>query len=260
METAEYDVNITMDEEETSASPVRTEKGGKRLKKTSSSGSFLKVLLFLLSLAIVVAAAYIVMTKVVPIVQGHFGTKEPSSQTSDGEEGQQTTATGQDDEKELGFRLLQTKATLTTQGETKQLEVVFDSEEKQSSLTWSSSNAEIVKVAQDGKLTAVAPGNATVTATRADGTKAQCEVQCIWDESVGNTNITLNRDDFTLRKGESFKMQAIGTDETPVWSVSDPKIASISEDGLVKYVAKGDTTVTATVGGQTLTCIVRCSR
>lgn len=259
-ETTDYDMTIKeMEMDETDMPPVRSEKGGKRLKKESGSGVFVKILLFLLSLAIVVAAAYIVITKVVPIVQNRFGTEEPNSQTSNGEQNQTTDPVVEPEEEKTEFRLLQTKATLTTQGETKQLEVVFEPEEEQSDLTWSSSNDEVVKVDQNGKLTAVAPGTAIVTATKEDGMKAQCEVQCIWDDSAENVNITLNRVDFTLKKGESFKMQVIGTEETPIWSVKDPKIATISESGVVKYVAKGDTTITATVGNQTLTCIVRCS-
>jgi uncharacterized protein YjdB len=250
---------MQMDDAETFREPVQSEKGGKRLKKQSGSGIFVRLVLFLVSLAIVVTAAYIIITKVVPIVQSHFGKSEPSSQTSDnGQSEPASTNTGTEEDK-TGFRLLDVKATLTAQGETKQLQAVFESEDKPGSLTWSSSDTKVVSVDQDGKLTALAPGTAIVTAIREDGVKAQCDVQCIWDNSAKNTNLSLNRTDFTLEKGKSFTMQVIGTEETPVWNSKDTKVATVSESGVVKYVAKGQTTITATVGDQTLTCIVRCS-
>ena len=50
-----------------------------------------------------------------------------------------------------------------------------------------------------------------------------------------------------------------GTSSNPTWSISDSSVATISGDGTVTAVSKGTTTVTATVDGQTLKCIVRCS-
>ena len=35
--------------------------------------------------------------------------------------------------------------------------------------------------------------------------------------------------------------------------------ATVSGDGTVKHVGKGQTTLTCTVDGKTLTCIVRCN-
>lgn len=259
-EPAEYDVNMNqMDDSEPFHTPVRSEKGGKRLKKQSGSGIVLRLILFLISLAIVAAAAYIVVTKVVPIVQSHFGKNEPSSQASNSEQEQSSTANGETEDKKTEFRLLELKVTLTTQGETKQMQAVYESPDEQGALTWSSSNSEVVTVDRDGKLTAVAPGNAVITATGEDGMKAQCEVQCIWDNNVINANLSLNRTDFTLEKGKSFTMQVIGTEETPTWSIKDSKVATISDTGVVKHVATGKTTITATVGDQTLTCVVRCN-
>lgn len=47
--------------------------------------------------------------------------------------------------------------------------------------TWSSSNEGVVTVAASGKLTAVAPGKATVTLTEATGGSASCEVEVLPD-------------------------------------------------------------------------------
>ena len=44
---------------------------------------------------------------------------------------------------------------------------------------WSSDNTSVVTVADDGTVTAVDKGTATVTA-EVDGKKLNCEVRCIW--------------------------------------------------------------------------------
>ena len=43
-------------------------------------------------------------------------------------------------------------------------------------VTWSSSNEKVVRVGQDGTLTATGRGSATVTATAGDGSTASCRV------------------------------------------------------------------------------------
>jgi hypothetical protein len=249
VETADYDTEVSFPlESEPSRSPAP--KGGKRLQK-KRGGGFGRIILFFLSLAIIVAAVYIVVTKVVPIVESRFGTGIFTAQGA----GQDANGA---EETEAKFRLLDTKVTLAAAGETKQLEAVYEPMDQLGTLTWSSDHTDIVVVSSQGKLTAVSPGTALVTATREDGTTAQCEVQCVWNYDEVNTDIQLNRDDFTLRKGDTHLMKVIGTEETPVWSIEDTNVATISDSGLVKYVGDGITKITAQVGGQTLTCILRC--
>lgn len=256
MEVVEYNIEDNWSDPSETMSQTGKIKAGKRLKKEKKGGG-MKVLMFFISLAIVVAAAYIVVTKVVPLVQTYLGDKEGTSQ------GTNVDPTNPDAGKNqivapTGFRLLDVNVTLTTAGETKQLEAVVDSEKTTETLTWSSSDSEIVDVSNEGKLTAVSPGTAIITVTRENGDKAQCEVQCIWEAGASNANLLLNKDDYTLRKGETFTMKVIGTEETPQWSIENPKVATISEKGVVKPVGNGNTIITAQVAGQTLTCIVRC--
>ena len=75
--------------------------------------------------------------------------------------------------------------------------------------------------------------------------------------TVDVSGAKLNREDFTLNAGESFQMSVTGTAASPVWSVKDTAVASVSESGLVKGVSAGDTSVYAKVGERTLECIVR---
>ncbi len=115
-------------------------------------------------------------------------------------------------------------------------------------------------------VTAVGGGMATITVT--DGfTKAECIVRVRGAAATGNENTNtgttpsgsakLNREDMTLSKGESWQMKVSGTSSSVTWSIADTSVATISGDGVVKGIATGTTTLTATVDGQTLKCIVR---
>ena len=53
-------------------------------------------------------------------------------------------------------------------------------------------------------------------------------------------------------------MKVSGTSSAPSWSIGDTSVATVSSDGTVTAVGEGNTTLTCTVDGQTLTCIVRC--
>jgi len=227
-------------------------RGGKRLQKRRG-GAWGRALLVFLSLAIVAAAIYIVVTKVAPLIQARFG-GEDSTQTGDGQTNPETPI-----DSTTIFRLSDTKVTMAQAGETKQLSAVYKGEGELGNLRWESNDPQTVAVSMDGKLTALKPGDVTISAVREDGSKAECQVSCIWDANALPSNLALNHNDFTIGVGDpSVTMKVIGTTETPTWSVKDQGIATISEAGVVKYVAKGKTIITATIGGQTLTCVVYC--
>lgn len=78
------------------------------------------------------------------------------------------------------------------------------------------------------------------------------------DPDVDVSNAKLNRTDFTLSgKGATFQMEVSGTEATPVWSIENENVATVSDTGLITTVANGDTTVFAQVGARKLECIVR---
>ena len=63
--------------------------------------------------------------------------------------------------------------------------------------------------------------------------------------------------DCTVRLGESIRLIVTGTDAGVTWTTKNAAIATISADGTVTPVSEGMTTATATVGGTTLSCILR---
>ena len=101
-----------------------------------------------------------------------------------------------------------------------------------------------------------------------DGTTQTCTVRCSFtnpgsgsssSSSTSSGSLSLSRTDFTLQKaGEKYQLKVSGTSSTPTWHIGNTSVATISGDGTVTAVGRGNTTVTCTVDGQTLECIVRC--
>ena len=135
-------------------------------------------------------------------------------------------------------------------------------------IVWSSSNPEIASV-EGGAVTGKAGGAVTITATSGEET-ATCKVKVEGEAWVdpNASSYRLSKDDFTLSPSETtwqMKMkrsadgewEIVGPDEGVAWASNNTSVATISETGLITRVGRGNTTVTATVGGTTLECIVR---
>lgn len=158
----------------------------------------------------------------------------------------------------VSFALNRVDFTLRRVGETFQMQAFFTPADSAAAIIWKSSDPKAATVSETGLVTAVAPGTVTITA-QAEGLAAQsCIVRCNFPVG-GGANLALNRRDFTLRRaGETWKLVVSGAESKPVWSVSNPGVATVAGDGTVTAVAPGVTTVTATVDGVSLRCTVRC--
>ncbi len=125
-------------------------------------------------------------------------------------------------------------------------------------ISWSSSNSEIVSVDDKGVITAVAEGDATVTVTSNDGGKsASCAVKVL-HQPVAVKGIRIDEgSSLRIKPEEEKQLHCIITpsdasDKTVTWSSSEPAIVSVSENGTVKAVAdsgKADITVKTKDGG-----------
>lgn len=117
------------------------------------------------------------------------------------------------------------------------------------SVTWSSSDDNIVTVDENGVVTAVAPGEAEITVTTADGGFTDsCHVRVY--QPVQSIEITCG--DIEVKKGKTAEVTwllktANATDYECVWSSSDESVATVDERGVVTGVKKGEATVTLTV-------------
>ncbi len=115
---------------------------------------------------------------------------------------------------------------------------------------WTSSNPDVATVAEDGTVTAIAPGNTTITATSNDGGKtASCEVsvakRIIHVESVtlsGETSVTAGDTvtfTYTITPSDA-------TVQDVKWSSSDESVIKVDADGTAVVLKNGVATITVT--------------
>jgi uncharacterized protein YjdB len=122
------------------------------------------------------------------------------------------------------------------------------------SVQWSSSNASVVKV-DKGKVTALKSGTATITATA-----GSCSAECIITVPVETESISLDRTELSIALGETATLTATitpadATDKAITWTSSNPDIASV-ENGTVKALKAGTTTITAECADKKAECII----
>lgn len=142
--------------------------------------------------------------------------------------------------------------TRITQGETTTLSVSFypanTTDDK--TVIFESSDEEILKVDENGTVTGVGVGMATITATVA-GTSIQDTINI---ESVARiTGVRLEADldkGLTLEAGDTRELKAYTepgdtANKDIIWQVENSAIAEVSEDGLLTAKNPGTTTVTA---------------
>ncbi len=128
--------------------------------------------------------------------------------------------------------------------------VINPSNATNTAVTWSSSNTGIATVDGSGKITAVAVGKATITATTADGGKTStCEVTV-------TQNVALALKEATASVAVSGKYQIVptvtGTTNTAVtYATSNDKVATVDASGVVTGVAAGEATITVTSAADT---------
>jgi uncharacterized protein YjdB len=131
-------------------------------------------------------------------------------------------------------------------------------------IVWSGSDESVAAVDENGKITAIADGTATVTATTQDGNKtANCEVVVMF-VAVPVSHVTLSEGEASMFAGESKQLictvfPAGATARDVVWSSSDSAVAAVDQSGKVAGKKEGSATVTlkSLVGGKTSACEVR---
>ena len=138
-------------------------------------------------------------------------------------------------------------------------------------VAFSSSDEAVATVSANGTVQAVSTGSAVITASAAD-TTATCRVAvtAAVDQPTDPVTPDVPSDlaiysvygesvvtDVTIEAGKEALMEVQGTDSAVTWSIEDSSIATVDSSGMVKGVASGETTLTATVDGQTLKCLVR---
>jgi len=131
------------------------------------------------------------------------------------------------------------------------------------SVIWTSSDDTIATVDDNGTVTALMEGTATITATTNDGGfTASCVITVVKREGRV-TGITVTPISKTATVGEIFFVTPYITpvdaeDKSVTWSSSNPSIATVDSNGKVTVIREGVVTITATTndGGLKATCTV----
>lgn len=128
--------------------------------------------------------------------------------------------------------------------------------EEGSVFTWESSNVEVATV-ENGVVTAVAPGTATIT-VKCNGKEASCTV-VVSDKSVTLSNafvyLYLQADEDGTTKNMKTLTATASDGSAITWSTSDNTIVTV-ENGKITGLKKGWATVTASMAGAKRDCTV----
>ncbi|MFL0247324.1 cell wall-binding repeat-containing protein [Candidatus Clostridium stratigraminis] len=126
---------------------------------------------------------------------------------------------------------------------------------------WTSSNVNVIKVDDTGLVSAVGPGNASITVTTVDGRyTASCNITV---NPINVASVSLNKTTDTLIVGDTDTLTAKitpdnATNQAVTWKSSNTSIATVDNTGKVTAVGVGTATITATSedGNKTASCTV----
>ena len=174
---------------------------------------------------------------------------------------QNGTVTGDIIYKVTGVSLNTDSLTLVEGGTATLAATITPSNATNQNVTWSSDNESVATVDQNGRVTAVAQGGATITAA-VDGKSAECYVTVNAAAPVPVTSVSLDKTSLGLTEGDTETLTATvepsdATNKNVTWSTSDASIATVT-DGVVTAVAPGTATITVTTedGNKAATCAV----
>lgn len=151
--------------------------------------------------------------------------------------------------KVTGITLNQEKANLQV-GKSIQLKAEIRPENASNKeIKWSSSDEEIATVSADGKVIAIQPGDATITAETVDGNyKAECEIS-VAEVLIPIEEIHLETTEFSLELKQSFQLKVTVSPENQnerdlIWSSSNEKVIKVDSDGKIEAVGTGTAIIT----------------
>ena len=147
-------------------------------------------------------------------------------------------------------------------------------------VAWSSSDPTVASVTSSGDVTALAKGNAVITAAVGEESVACTVTVKSEDDTSGDNSTTTTKPNDTTKPGDTTTTKPstgsvdvskltleseYGTtikpnDMTAAWSSADSSIATVSSDGTVKTVSRGETTLTIKLGSTEVKCLLRVTK
>ena len=274
-----------------------TTRGGKRVAYNNRRGggytkvSAGRVIAWLLSLIVIIAAVWILVTQIKPFIENGEkvpgdaldnspAVSQPAPQTTPTDPAPDPTPSEEvpdvspspqipASDTATGFTLNKAEFTLNDSWpDPITLKVNFSPAGTTATVHWSSSDPDIASVDANGKVSHGSKrGTAVITASMANGVTQTCKVYnrvtsgTAWQggddptpSASQSANYKLNKTDFTFYdRGESTKLKVTGYTGTVTWSSSNTNVATVSSDGTVKAVGTGkkSCTITATLADGT---------
>jgi uncharacterized protein YjdB len=144
---------------------------------------------------------------------------------------------------------------------------VLPSDAADKSVTWASSAPSVASVNSSGEVRAIAEGQATITATSANGKTASAviAVEAVIEpvpepEKIEVDSIVLAETELNLEVGEQWSLTphiepSNATDKSISWSSSDESVATVNSSGVITVKGLGPTIIKATTAnGKSASC------
>ena len=155
------------------------------------------------------------------------------------------------------------KSNITLQkGYTDRITATLTPSDAVDTVTWTSNHEDVATVSEDGVVTAVSVGSATITAKTSNGIAAYCVVT-VTEPTVAVASVTLDRTSITLMSDDIAQinasvMPANATNKTLNWTSSDESVATVNSTGVVTAKSSGVAIITATAAnGMYHSCVVK---
>lgn len=133
-------------------------------------------------------------------------------------------------------------------GKTRQLTARISPTNTTESVSWYSTDTSVVVVDDSGRITTVGPGTADVVVSGGlNNVEGTCTVH----------SMAMSQSSITLEQYDTFDLAVDGAVKTVSWRTGNPRVATVTSAGHIVARMAGTTTITATVDGKTLTCVVR---
>ena len=115
-------------------------------------------------------------------------------------------------------------------------------------IRWTSSNTKVATVTQKGVVKGVGKGTATITAAARDGSRVKASCRITVRQPVAK--VILDKNTISIVSGKTSALKASvfpenADSKTIVWTSSDTKVVTVTQQGIVKGIRKGNATITA---------------
>lgn len=131
-------------------------------------------------------------------------------------------------------------------------------------VTYTSSDAAIASVSDNGLVTAIKEGKATITVTTDDGNKTASSEITVTSVPVAVSGVSVSPNSITMVTGEKNTLTPVitpsnATDKSVMFTSSDRNIVEVNDDGEVTALTEGEAAITITTvdGGFTTSCAVK---